>query len=279
MGNLAGRNKEILPVSVCKKIVRKGQGRIFFMKQRMQGMVFGIFLTVLLLSAVPALASAVTRNISVTYRNIRLVVNGEHVTPRDGNGNIVEPFIFDGTTYLPIRAVGQALGQDVRWDGNTSTIYIGSGGDGAVVRHSWLDHMQHLNHQQSGSNANVTSWTPGSQSTDGTTFDRGLRFRQDSLHSIGWQSIDVALNSNYNMFTGTLVSGCSLEGTTQVKIYGDERLLYTSPMISSGTIPVSFSVDVSNVLLLKIYVENFQVSGATRWNFHQIGIVEARFER
>lgn len=95
------------------------------MKQRIQGMVLGSILTILLLSTVTVLASTGTRNITVTFRNIRLMVNGQLFTPRDGAGNIVEPFSFEGTLYLPLRAVGDALGVPVSWDGSTSTVYIG----------------------------------------------------------------------------------------------------------------------------------------------------------
>ena len=37
----------------------------------------------------------------------------------------MEPFIYNGTTYLPVRAVGEALGKQVGWDGKTKTVYIG----------------------------------------------------------------------------------------------------------------------------------------------------------
>ncbi|MCL2388194.1 MAG: copper amine oxidase N-terminal domain-containing protein [Defluviitaleaceae bacterium] len=85
------------------------------------------FITALLLMAFAtgAYAAARTQSISVTYNNIRLVINGTHVIPRDAQGNVVEPFIFGGTTFLPVRAVAEALGEEVRWDGNTQTVYIG----------------------------------------------------------------------------------------------------------------------------------------------------------
>ncbi|NCC69307.1 MAG: copper amine oxidase N-terminal domain-containing protein, partial [Clostridia bacterium] len=34
-------------------------------------------------------------------------------------------FIYGGTTYLPVRAVASALGVEVGWDGDTSTVYLG----------------------------------------------------------------------------------------------------------------------------------------------------------
>lgn len=38
---------------------------------------------------------------------------------------MVEPFTVNGTTYLPVRAIGEALGKDVKWDGETKTVYVG----------------------------------------------------------------------------------------------------------------------------------------------------------
>ena len=70
-------------------------------------------------------ANSITKKINATYRGIRLTVDGQLVTPKDANGNVVEPFIYNGTTYLPVRAVGEALGKQVTWDGNANMVYIG----------------------------------------------------------------------------------------------------------------------------------------------------------
>lgn len=65
------------------------------------------------------------QTIDVDYLDIKLVVNGKEVTPKDANGKVVEPFAYNGTTYLPVRAVGEALGKSVRWDGETKTVHLG----------------------------------------------------------------------------------------------------------------------------------------------------------
>jgi hypothetical protein len=248
-------------------------------KERIKGVVIGFILTALLFSAVTVFASDGIRNISVTFRNIRLVVNGELITPRDGAGNIVEPFIFEGTTYLPVRAVGEAFGMPVEWDGNTSTVYVGPRGGGAVpvlpVAYSWLDHMPHLNHQNSHSRHTLTSWEAGNRSNDGTVFNRGIVFSQNHSFQLNTeQSIEIPLNALYSTFEGTLVSNSSGTNSAQIQIYGDGRLLYTSPMISAATLPIPFSIDASNVLMLRIHVG---VNGQSHDS--RIGIVDARFVR
>lgn len=72
-----------------------------------------------------AYATNATKTIQAAYMNIKLVIDGVPVTPKDSNGTVVEPFIYNGTTYLPVRAVGEALGKQVTWDGKTKTVYIG----------------------------------------------------------------------------------------------------------------------------------------------------------
>jgi len=96
------------------------------MKQRFQGFFIGVLLMVFLFG-ISATAFAMSETINITFRGIRIVVNNELITPMDGGGNVVEPFIWNGTTYLPVRAVADALGQEVRWDDSTSTVYLWSG--------------------------------------------------------------------------------------------------------------------------------------------------------
>lgn len=97
------------------------KNRTYRTKNVLFGMVLGLLLAAL---AVPALAAGV-KTIEANYMDIKLVVDGVPVTPKDSSGKVVEPFVYEGTTYLPVRAVGEALGKDVKWDGETKTVYIG----------------------------------------------------------------------------------------------------------------------------------------------------------
>ena len=47
-----------------------------------------------------AAGSSYTKEILTSYVGVRLVVDGNRIVPKDVNGNIVEPFIYEGTTYL-----------------------------------------------------------------------------------------------------------------------------------------------------------------------------------
>lgn len=72
-----------------------------------------------------AVSNVYKKTIQVQYSGIKLVVDGVSITPKDANGTVVEPFVYNGTTYLPVRAVGNAIGKQVTWDGNTQTVYLG----------------------------------------------------------------------------------------------------------------------------------------------------------
>ena len=69
---------------------------------------------------------------SVHYNNYQVSLNGQPVDMRDGNGNSIEPFIMNGTTYLPVAVLSRALGVDVRWDAAGQTLILTSKGQQPV---------------------------------------------------------------------------------------------------------------------------------------------------
>ncbi|NMA03209.1 MAG: copper amine oxidase N-terminal domain-containing protein, partial [Clostridiales bacterium] len=73
----------------------------------------------------PSLAKSIQESISVTYSDIKIVIDGIKIDPKDADGRTVEPFIYNGTTYLPVRAISESLGKQVGWDQDTKTVYIG----------------------------------------------------------------------------------------------------------------------------------------------------------
>lgn len=92
--------------------------------------ILGVFalglITALLLSlmVVPGFAATVAKTITV-YTGITLYYDGVEITPTDANGKRVEPLLYNGTTYLPVRAVSNLFDEDINWDGSTQSVYIG----------------------------------------------------------------------------------------------------------------------------------------------------------
>ncbi len=78
-----------------------------------------IFITALVLCvgiAIGAAAASLVENIKAELRrDFTIVVDGQTRTFYDVNGKQVYPVLYDGTTYLPIRAIGELMGKDVYW--------------------------------------------------------------------------------------------------------------------------------------------------------------------
>ncbi len=69
-------------------------------------------------TSITAMAKVMEQEITVSYNDIKVTVNGEKITTNS------EPFIYKGTTYLPVRDVAEAVGKDVKWDNNTKTVAL-----------------------------------------------------------------------------------------------------------------------------------------------------------
>lgn len=57
--------------------------------------------------------------------DICVEMNGVRQVFKDANGQTVYPIIYNGTTYLPVRAVSAIMREPVEWDGGSKSVYIG----------------------------------------------------------------------------------------------------------------------------------------------------------
>ena len=84
----------------------------------------GVISTILVFSLATSALAAYQKQAVLDYTSIQITLDGKSVIPTDANGNAVEPFAMDGTTYLPVRGIANALGLDVEWDQNTQTVKV-----------------------------------------------------------------------------------------------------------------------------------------------------------
>lgn len=88
--------------------------------QRMKDVCLGATVAALVMGAAPAAyAKVANMDIPVMFNNIKIVVDGKELKTDK------EPFIYEGTTYLPVRAVGEAVGKNVTWDAASKTVILG----------------------------------------------------------------------------------------------------------------------------------------------------------
>lgn len=63
-------------------------------------------------------ASVATKNLQAKYNNIKVLYNGNTVS------TTIEPFIVNGTTYIPLRMMAGVFNKDITWDGTSYTINV-----------------------------------------------------------------------------------------------------------------------------------------------------------
>ncbi|NEW05991.1 peptidylprolyl isomerase [Paenibacillus sp. SYP-B3998] len=88
------------------------------MKDKMKGLIVGLTIGSLLSGTA---AFAASSQIDVAFRNLKYMFDGVEKAPAEGKG-----FIYEGSTYVPLKFVSEALGKAVEWDETNETIWIGS---------------------------------------------------------------------------------------------------------------------------------------------------------
>lgn len=57
-------------------------------------------------------------------KDFKIVIDNKEQTFKDAKGSRVYPILFDGSTYLPLRAIGEIMDCDVEWDGDDKTVTL-----------------------------------------------------------------------------------------------------------------------------------------------------------
>ncbi|MEK8127271.1 stalk domain-containing protein [Paenibacillus filicis] len=73
--------------------------------------------------------------------DLKVKVDGKPVQLQDEQGKVVEPITYEGNTYLPVRAIANALGVGVDYDAASSTVLLGVKADGVAVSSESFDNV------------------------------------------------------------------------------------------------------------------------------------------
>ena len=219
-------------------------------------MLISLAVVLVLALAVPVLAATVKKTIDV-YTGVSIYMDDELLDTKDANGNPVEAFIYNGTTYLPVRAIAEAVGKTVQWEGKTYSVYLGKHSSDKPA--AWLKDMDYYSR-------GGDRWEYNSIDKDnlGNTRSDCISARRTwegytQINADVWQNYRI--NGQYTAVSGTLF--CSYgsrndAAETTLKIYGDNALLYTATVRGGENPidPIDFMVDITGVLELKIELLN-----------------------
>lgn len=89
-----------------------------------------IMITSVILASVSMTAYATTETIkniqAQTRPDLTIYIDGVETTFKNTNGENIVPISYEDTTYLPLRAIGELMGKDVGWNGDTKSITLNS---------------------------------------------------------------------------------------------------------------------------------------------------------
>lgn len=224
--------------------------------------------------------------IEANYMGIKLVVNGIEVTPTDATGHEVEPFASNGTTYLPVRAVAAALGQDVEWDGENMTVYIGDNIPGKET--NWMQKLPpyQLNNATAYDGSDHTKYftVAGNNQAQGVTMvtQRHYYFSEnDGL----WELDGTAIwntNCEYKTMNFTIghMGDTQLDCTLEVYLDGVYSQTIELPWDGAPkkvSIPLNAAPNVKLLLLSPDHNENSQGADANKYT-SRYGLYDISFE-
>lgn len=218
--------------------------------QKFRYILLGVLVTVAVSQlCIPALAALAKKTIDV-YTGVSIYVDDAKINPKDANGNPVEVFVYNGTTYLPVRAVGEAYGKVVQWDGATRSVYVGKhDSETPAVMLQDLDYFT------------GKDW-PGKYTSDkdnlGNTYSQSCGVSYSDVTNI------YKLNGQYSKMTGTFYQRYAYRSHSSwsiLKIYGDGKLLFDGA-VHDGVEPIYFDIDLAGVLEMKVAIDvNYGIDG------------------
>ncbi len=216
------------------------------MRKQWKGFLTGMLVTAMALGMVNSTVAALVGRTIEVYTGVNVYVDDQLVEPKDANGNPVEVFVYNGTTYLPIRAIGNALGLPVEWEGKTQSAYVGKHkGDKPNV---WVKDLNYFTRKGTGFSVldNDTD-NLGNPHQESLTLNN-YYYKDQST------SCTYKINGQYSAISGTLYHRYAYRDenrTSTLKIYGDGECIYTIS-VNNEIEPIDFYVSLSGVLELKI---------------------------
>lgn len=92
-----------------------------------------ISLIILIHIGITVSASALLQEIKVYLnKEVKITLNGGPWQAKNGN-TILDPITYNGSTYLPVRAIAEALDVPIRYDPITKTVHIGENSEGVPI--------------------------------------------------------------------------------------------------------------------------------------------------
>lgn len=185
--------------------------------------------------------------------DVKVYVNDAPIDAGETHGN-PEAFIYNGTTYIAAKAVSLSLGENVKWDGGTRSVYIGKHPEDSSYllnvcppyQEEWLETLSTVN-------------------MAGEKYANCISFKNH--YSDGYALFN--LNGKYNELTFTLghIDGRRMDDEGQCNIYLDGELALSIDL-DPEMMPREYTVPLNGALQMKIAMND--------WGGHTFALADVR---
>lgn len=198
-----------------------------------------------------------TKKISVVETTVNYFVDNVKKTPPTGQ----TAFVYQGTTYVPLRFIVNTLGEEFTWDGKTNSAYIGEKPQGTVT------YLQDLE-------AHTATYK---MSPKTLVTNMGEKYSHSSYSVVEYKNVvEYLANGKFKKFEAYLAPLEKWKGRAKsnnigyFKIYADDELVYNSGTIASDiTEKIKVSVDLEGASRVK-FVSDANPNAS-------LGLLDAKF--
>ena len=188
-------------------------------------------------------------NEAIKSYDIKIKYNNEYQTMYDVSSNQVYPIVYQGTTYVPIRAVSNIFNIPVNWDGATRTVLLGNNSEWVNLtaenfsyQHNWYDGILDVK-------------------VDGETYKTGYK-SETTTSTYVFTPVTIDLGTKYSDFSCTVVSEANkdLPVTLQIKDKDTGKVLYEKKTEANSTNKIEMDVTGLSKISISVTPDSYKVS-------------------
>lgn len=221
------------------------------MNKMLKGYLAGLITAVFLVNVLYAANTVTLKN--VRLGGITVVVDGQKINPVDAKGKTVEALIYNGTTYLPVRAVADAFKKPIYWDGPNYTVYLGENNGTLQYPTDYLKNLVSITHKPNVENGVTDNY--------GNVYNHAFR-----LQNYDFFVYRYLTDMKYSRFKATFFvpQGVSRNDEAFLQVIADDKEIYTSPKLNKASRPVDIDVDITgyNDIRVKVTLSDSRFSSA-----------------
>jgi hypothetical protein len=200
----------------------------------MKKIVVLLLVCVLILGGKIVFSNSITSITAQINPAINYTLDGEKFVPRDMDGSVMDTIIYNGRSYVPLRAIAEAMDIAVDWEGSTSTIILGEKeGKGQSLFSMNFRKFGGFVDIQKTTESKFLTFTAGAQNV---AFEEGIFIENTSSSTSASASITFNTNKKYQkLYLKTFIHK-DTDSNVEIEIFGDNDVRIYSDTIAFGDI-------------------------------------------